>query len=319
MFKNLSIRIKIGLGFLLIVLLVAVFGYFATRQINKIIGPIEKDIPESIGSLEEASYLDGLAQFIRYYDEVLTQSARNYAFTGDEKWKTRYESVVPELDKIIKEAIEKGHEEDKEFFSSVDAANVALVEMEEESILLVDNDQLTKAVGILESNEYWEQKEIYTKGLRDYIERRGADYNEALAVSTEVLDIATEASQNVFRNSTRLITIFIVIVLLSALVLGIVISYLITKPIIALKGVSQEVAKGDLTKRADVESNDEIGQLAQSFNKMTDNLQRSRANIEKKVADRTADLEKLNKSMIGRELKMMELKKEILKIKKDNN
>ena len=42
-------------------------------------------------------------QLMRYYEEVLTQSARNYAFTQDKKWEQRYITIEPESDKIIKE------------------------------------------------------------------------------------------------------------------------------------------------------------------------------------------------------------------------
>ena len=33
-------------------------------------------------------------QLMRYYEEVLAQSARNYAFTGDKKWEQRWSQVL---------------------------------------------------------------------------------------------------------------------------------------------------------------------------------------------------------------------------------
>ena len=76
---------KLALGFLAIVSLVAVTGYVCLHQLQKIAEPLEQDIPKAIRTINESSRLDGLAQFIRYYDEVLTQSARNFAFTKDKK------------------------------------------------------------------------------------------------------------------------------------------------------------------------------------------------------------------------------------------
>ena len=76
---------KLILGFAAIVLLLGVVGYVSLIQLNKIAHPLRKDIPESVKAIAHTSRLDGLAQFIRYYDEVLTQSARNYAFTKDKK------------------------------------------------------------------------------------------------------------------------------------------------------------------------------------------------------------------------------------------
>jgi len=144
-----KIRQKMIFGFLVIVLLVGAVGILCLHQLHRIAEPLRRDIPEKVAQLSASSQLDGLAQFIRYYDEVLTQSARNYAFTQDKKWEQRYRDVEPELDRTIKEAIEKGDTWDKEFFCSIDQANLALVKMEYEAIELVNKGQAEKANEIL--------------------------------------------------------------------------------------------------------------------------------------------------------------------------
>ena len=45
---------------------------------------------------------------------------------------------------------------------------------------------------------------------------------------------------------------------------------------------------------------------------MSSKLNNTIKNIEKKIAERTTSLEKVNKFMTGRELKMVELKKKII-------
>ena len=120
---------KLILGYVGISILVGVVGFVLLIQLNKISKPIHKDIPESLKKVGEASYLNQLAELIRYYDEVLTQSARNYAFTKNKKWEKQYKGAEPELNKIIKESIRLGDTKDKEFFSSIDKANIALVEI----------------------------------------------------------------------------------------------------------------------------------------------------------------------------------------------
>lgn len=71
----------------------------------------------------------------------------------------------------------------------------------------------------------------------------------------------------------------------------------ISKPIIKLTAVAKDIDSGNLTQRIDIEQGDEIGQLARSFNQMTDKLIRSNRGLEEanrtleqKVADRTAEL-----------------------------
>ncbi|MGA7721993.1 MAG: histidine kinase dimerization/phosphoacceptor domain -containing protein [Ignavibacteriaceae bacterium] len=69
----------------------------------------------------------------------------------------------------------------------------------------------------------------------------------------------------------------------------------ITKPILQLDNVSQKVAHGDLNARVNISAENEIGRLAESFNKMTESLKSSQDNLERKVEQRTSELEKINK------------------------
>ena len=68
---------------------------------------------------------------------------------------------------------------------------------------------------------------------------------------------------------------------------------------------------------------DEFGMLSRAFNVMVGKLKESYENLEQKVQDRTLELtektvilEKTNRLMVDRELKMIELKKDILKLEK---
>jgi ABC-type amino acid transport substrate-binding protein len=135
---------------------------------------------ESIRSLETTSRLRELALLIDYYDEVLTQSARNYAFTQDKKWEIRYRESEPKLIATLEEALEKGDRIDKEFLERIDKANVKLVEMEYRSIELVNAGQTQQAADILESSQYWQQKKIYNQNLKAYVQRRGEAFSGAL-------------------------------------------------------------------------------------------------------------------------------------------
>lgn len=110
-----------------------------------------------------------MIQLMGYYGEVLTQSARNYAFTQDKKWEKRYRTIEPESNKIIKESISVSTPENRKFFEILDTANQALVKMEYRAIDLVNNGNTKKAVKILESDEYEKQKKILAEGLTYYV------------------------------------------------------------------------------------------------------------------------------------------------------
>jgi signal transduction histidine kinase/HAMP domain-containing protein len=71
----------------------------------------------------------------------------------------------------------------------------------------------------------------------------------------------------------------------------------ITRPILAITQVANRVAAGDLSQLAPVLTGDEVGQLAQTFNKMTGQLQLLYEGLENKVAERTAQLNQVNRNL----------------------
>lgn len=89
-----------------------------------------------------------------------------------------------------------------------------------------------------------------------------------------------------------------------------------TKPILELKLAMQEVADGKSDIRTAITSHDELEDLSQAFNHMAEELEGGRVNIEKKVAERTAELERMNRIMMNRESKMIELKEKVRELEK---
>lgn len=89
-----------------------------------------------------------------------------------------------------------------------------------------------------------------------------------------------------------------------------------TKPIFELKLAMQEVADGKSDIRTAITSHDELEDLSQAFNHMAEELEGGRVNIEKKVAERTAELERMNRIMMNRESKMIELKEKVRELEK---
>ena len=126
-------------------------------------------------------------QLMRYYEEVLAQAARNYAFTGDKKWEQRYRMLEPESDKLLKKAIETTDKKDKEFFLAMDKANLDLVEMETQALELVNNDQASKAIKLLESDEYERRRKILRDGLTEQIKVTECGELDQTSQSTDIV------------------------------------------------------------------------------------------------------------------------------------
>jgi len=82
--------------------------------------------------------------------------------------------------------------------------------------------------------------------------------------------------------------------------LTLILTRILFRPIRKLVTATEKVGMGELVT-VDIDSRDEIGDLAKAFNHMTQQLKEFRANLERKVEERTRELEKAN-----RELKEMD-------------
>ena len=307
--KTIKAKLIVILSFIFIInIVVGFYVMYQNGQANDRLRSVPSTI---ISSIENSSYLNSLAELIRYEDEVLTQSARNYAYTGVNTWLVRYNQESPKLESAIKSAISKGEAADKKIFESIDVANKALVAMEAQSIQLVNTGNKSGAQAILNSTNYSNQKAVYQSGLEKYYDSKGSSADYTMASSfTELTSITTDATNTNITNGYFIGTLTLVIII-SCLVIYLMIHYLVLKPVASLRKATDQIADGNLEQKLLVQSNDELGTLATSFNRMAVRLKESTENIESKISDRTKQLEKLNGFMSGRELKMIDLKKRI--------
>ncbi len=109
----------------------------------------------------------------------------------------------------------------------------------------------------------------------------------------------------------RVVFTFLAIAFVSVILLSII-SYFsttkITEPIKKLLRATDKVAQGDLSQRVKIKSEDEIGQLAHSFNHMTEELEKAThgyltltRTLEQKVREKTEELEKTQDQLIQSE------------------
>ncbi len=73
----------------------------------------------------------------------------------------------------------------------------------------------------------------------------------------------------------------------------------VSEPILNLAGAAERIGKGDLNHKVQVNSNDELGQLACSFNKMTEDLRETTTsidNLNREIAERKQAEQELHKT-----------------------
>lgn len=93
------------------------------------------------------------------------------------------------------------------------------------------------------------------------------------------------------QQQTQIITVAALIITVLAGILGLFAAQRLAAPILSLTDVTRKISEGDLAIRAQITTQDEIGALANSFNRMTTQLQDTLNSLERRVAERTADLE----------------------------
>ncbi|MEE9323115.1 MAG: ATP-binding protein, partial [Candidatus Aenigmarchaeota archaeon] len=129
---------------------------------------------------------------------------------------------------------------------------------------------------------------VHSEGYKDY---KGLGWLLVVEHETEEVFAPVVGLANTMIIVTAVVAIF-------GILLSILISRSFTRPIIKLRDAASEIGKGKLDTKIDVETSDEVGQLASAFNQMTIDLKqfqkgikRHAEELEEKVKERTEDLD----------------------------
>jgi two-component system, NtrC family, nitrogen regulation sensor histidine kinase NtrY len=90
------------------------------------------------------------------------------------------------------------------------------------------------------------------------------------------------------RTYMEILLLLTVVVLFAATWFALFLSKLVTRPVVALAEATQEISRGRLDYRVEIQAADEIGDLVQSFNRMAEELQSNRRQIEESSLDLSA-------------------------------
>jgi len=108
-----------------------------------------------------------------------------------------------------------------------------------------------------------------------------------LVITRQPVDAAMGAVDTQYKISIVL-SIFLVLAMAGTAIL---VSQMIAQPIVNLTHVAARVGQGDLSARAPIQTEDEVGELAATFNQMTEELQSTLQGLELRVAERTRAIE----------------------------
>jgi len=156
--------------------------------------------------------------------------------------------------------------------------------------------------------------EAVYKGIQDIQEEFETAFHDSVKGSLKTVSFVVTAFSMVT-----------VLFLVLALGVGLSVSYSISRPIAELNAAAVQIAKGDLDVHLVSGAEDELGSLAGSFNEMAASLKHlirkekelslEAMRLNKELQEEKMDLERMNKHMTGRELRIIELKEEVKELK----
>lgn len=157
---------------------------------------------------------------------------------------------------------------------------------------------------------------------------------EVLHRSLQKAGIETALVAKISRDFNIASSGLVMVSIILAIIVAVALSKYLTRPINELRDAVEKMKEGSFEVKIGQklkESGDEVGRLAVVFSRMAGNLNSLYKSLEIKVAERTKELEeakkmiegrmeeseKMNKLMVGREIRMTELKDKITLLEKE--
>ncbi|WP_052144760.1 methyl-accepting chemotaxis protein [Halalkalibacter okhensis] len=260
------------------------------------------------------SILFGVASFISYYNLKQT----NQSFTYLIETVSEVRSISQEIEALTSDQandlnayflfedesfIDEMHSNNREVQGLIESARE--LTSSEEALTYIDRLSTLNNIFLSESERAINiSRSIHDHGIRVANENVLPISMEMREVSRALTSFEEERLDEVQAETTQsaqaaaiLVVIVSAIAFLLAIISGIFVANLIAKPIFKLSGVARQVASGDLTvSRITVKSKDEIHDLNESFNQMTDNLREMISSIQTNSEQVAASSEQLNAS-----------------------
>ncbi len=220
----------------------------------------------------------------------------------------------------------------KEFVNGYNNPQLSML-LDEEKISSFLSQQLLNKKSSFEVDNYYEFLSGNASSIptKIYVRIYGpfgliVGYGKSFSSGKVRIEYIEKKNEEFYNNSLKMALIFLFITItIIPLISIIMMKRFVIKPINTIRIGFNNLIKGNYNTQIHISSKDEMGELASNFNYMTEELKKSRKKLEeysktleKKVKDRTIELEikneelgKFNKLAVGRELKMVELKKKI--------
>jgi len=275
---GLTVGKKIAGGFVAIIILVAIMSGFTYWQIGKINSDYQAVTDNSLGKLE---LVDGVS--LNIASEAVAM--RRFNFTGDP-------ADIPIFNGFRTQGDEK-------------LTKIAGLMVTDEAKTVIQTIKEEKGKYEVIAAKSFEAKQANNAGLvHDYMMQAGKPYKASMAAAKKLILIVKavvkdeQAKQQEQANwIQKLLLIVNLVIAVIAIIISFIVSRGIAKPLKAILFNVQEVAAGNLAIGAiNLNSKDEVGQLAMAFNAMTKDLGNLISKIQNKAEQLAASSQELTAS-----------------------
>jgi methyl-accepting chemotaxis protein len=278
--RQLNIARRAALGFALIAVLVALLGVFALGQMSSI-----RDSEVAV----ETQWLPS----IRGGDEIRELMLRirtislRMALDQDPKNIPVYRGQMDTRDKELSEKI----------------ASYDKLVITPEAKALYDQFKQTFAAyrsGIAQSFTLAEQGrrdeliKLLLVDMKTVVDGSGKQLNDLAQLFSRQVSIESQKSQEHYVNSRMIVSLFVVLAALATVVLAMLLTRSIVKPLGEAVNAAENVARGDLTRPIETHGNDEVSRLLKALATMQQNLRQTLQSISGSAAQLATAADELN-------------------------
>ena len=259
-FSNMKIGVRLGVGFGVVLILLAVLTFMGIRSMSSINNSMESVVKESNVKIK-------LARDAATAIDDITRAVIVVAAVNDEKIRTEMKKEIDAARKIYKESVGSLEKLDTSA-TGKQLINKAMTEIKPAGA--ANN----KVLELAASNKMQEAMQVYIAQVRPGSQKVVAIFAELAKYQEDQAMMRYNESAKAY-SSTKTILIAIGII---AIVLGCAVAFFMTRSITRPLGlavhISDGLARGDLTMTVDVRSKDETGQLLSAMKNMVENLRK---------------------------------------------
>lgn len=264
-FNGMKIQVKLLAGFGIMILFMAIIGYIGFRNVRLVYGDLEKIFSVQMPSIDLLVEADRDLQqllvaersmiFTDPHSSLFNEFLEEYA-TNFEQSETRWNQYKALAKTAEENALIAVYEKARQEWWTDSRKVIDFAKMATE-----DATRQATALTLGEAKQNFEQ-------MRDQLDKL-TEINLGLAQSNSA---SAKAS---YRSTLTVLLLISLLGLAAGVVLALMISSTITKPVKAMVEGLKDIAQGegDLTKRLDDSARDELGHLASWFNSFMDKLQ----------------------------------------------